>query len=145
MLAALQAVKAVLEPLGYPVYLLGAEGPTDTEVPPVPYLVLEVAPGIGPLPDELPICGPTGDLQFDMRVRAVGYPVDAASKVLARARVVLAPNLGGSRVPAVGRVIDLEFQRAEFTALTDRDVTAANLNRHPTSALDSYTVHAQAV
>lgn len=142
MLAALAAIQATLAPLQYSTHLLAAEGPSDKLTAPVPYLVLEVA-GPGLIPDELPLCGPQGDLQFILRLKAVSYPADAPVKVLQRARGVLAPGLGSSRIVTADRVIDVAYEGMEVGSRVDTDHRAANLNVHPSWALDAYAVHVQ--
>lgn len=141
MIAALQAVKAALTDLGYPVHLFNAEGPTEDQTPQVPYLVLEVGGGLQP--DELPVCGPDGDQQFDLRVKAVGYPADSPPKVQARVRGVLAPGLGMSRLTPTGRTVDVAYARTEVASVVDRDVTVPKFNRHPSWGVDTYTVRVQ--
>lgn len=142
MLATLAAIEAALEPLGYPVHLLYAEGPDESTHPAVPYLVLEVDGG--PIPDELPLCDPGTEQQFRLRVRAVGYPADSPPKVQERVRGVLAPLRQPTRILAGERVIDVVLLGTEVHSLPDRDMTAANLNRHPSWGVDSYDVHVQA-
>ena len=142
MLATLEQLRAALQPLGYPVHLLYAEGPDDSTHPPVPYLTLEV--DRGPTPDELPLCDPGSAIQFRLQVRAVGYPADSPVKVQQRVRDVLAPGRQPTRLVGGGRVVDMLFLGAEVHTMPDRDMTAANLNRHPSWGLDAYDVHVQA-
>lgn len=144
MLATLEAIKAVLTPLGYPIYLMSAEGPTDIEVPPVPYLVLAPANGTGLIPAELPVCGSSAEhLEFDLRVTAVSYPADAPVKVQDRVRGVLAPGLGISRVPAENRFVTVAYLRTEVASQMDRDMHVTKSNRHPSWGVDSYGVSVQ--
>lgn len=143
MLPTLEAIKAHLAPLGYSTHLLSAEGAGDAAIPPVPYLVLALAPGMGMNPDELPVCGPTGDIQFGLRVTAVGYPADSPPKILTRVRDVLAPGLGLSRVPAQDRFVTVVYERTDTASQVDRDIFITGANRHPSWGMDSYTVHVQ--
>lgn len=141
MIATLQAVQSALAPLGYPIHLFTAEAPTGT-TPQVPYLVLEVGYS-GLLPDELPVCGPDGDMQFDLRVKAVGYPADSPPKVQARVRNLLAPGLGESRLSVPGRLIDVSYTRTEIASQVDMDVVVPTFNRHPSWGVDTYEVRVQ--
>lgn len=143
MMSTLEAIRAELSALNYPTHLLANEGVTDTAVPDVPYLVLAPANGSGLIPDELPVCGPNGDLQFDLRVTAVSYPADAVPKIQGRVRDILAPGLGLSQIITLDRHITLAYQRTEVASQFDRDMSITTSNRHPSWGVDSYTVHVQ--
>ena len=145
MMATLQAISDALAALGYPIHLLSAEGPSDDVTPPVPYLVLAPATGSGLLPEEMPLCGPNGSLEFDLRVTAVGYPADSPVKVQQRVRDVLAPGLGAAQIAAVGRFITTAYLRTEVASQLDRDVSIAGANRHPSWGVDTYRVSVQTV
>lgn len=146
MLATLEAIKEALTPLGKPIHLLSAEGTTDTETPSVPYVILAPATGTGLLPEEMPVCGPSADhLEFTLRVTAVSYPATAPMKVQQNVRDLLAPGLGISRIPAAGRFITVAYLRTEVASQVDRDMFITKSNRHPSWAVDSYTVSVQAL
>lgn len=143
MIATLGAVKSALTPLGYPVHLFVNEGVTDTSVPEVPYLVLAPANSTGLLPEELSACGADDSIEFDLRVTAVSYPADAVPKIQARVRGVLAPGLGVARVPLPGRFVTTAYRWTERHSMTDRDMTIATSNRHPSSGVDTYRLSSQ--
>lgn len=145
MMPTLDAIKAALAGLNYPTHLLANEGVTDAAVPNVPYLVLAPATGTGLLPDELPVCGADGRIQFDLRVTAVSYPADAVPKIQGRVRAILAPGLGISQIVTDDRHITVAYLRTEVASQFDRDMSIAASNRHPSWGADSYTVHVQPI
>lgn len=128
MRAHLNALKAALTPLGYPVHLFYAAPPGEDAdvVPPVPYLVLGGAWGFG----EAPVCGRTESLDTSVTVICAASTAEGADVVAGRVRSLLSPDGGFSRVPMAGRVVEVKADG--FTEATvDRDLRLPNSNRHP--------------
>ena len=136
MRAHLQALRTLLAPLGYPVHLFHAEGRSDVEVPPVPYLVLR-----GPSwadPDDEPVCGPGADLDARVMVTATASTVEGALVVLARVRNHLMPH---AVLPVAGRHAALTRHRSEVEPQVDQDLRLPGSDRHPGFGVDSYRLH----
>lgn len=148
MLAEFEAIKAHLDGatpglrthLFYAYPELGPE-----ELPPlshVPYVVLEHGYGDGP--PEPAVGGDYGDLQFDMRARAVTSVPDAPGKVLARVHQRLAPGFATPvRVPMPGRVLHVAYLGVEVHSAVDRDLTFSATNRHPHFGVCTFQVTSQ--
>ena len=136
MRAHLQALQTLLAPLGYPVHLFHAEGRSDVEVPPVPFLVLRAPTWSDP--DDLPVCGPGADLDARVSVTGTASTVEGALVVLSRVRRLLMPH---TVVPVEGRYATLTGHRSEVDPQVDPDLRLPGSDRHPGFGVDSYRLH----
>lgn len=116
-------------------HLLYAYGEADSVIPPVPYFVL-AGPSWG-APEEAPVCAVDEALDAEFRLTAVAANPEAAGILLGRARAVLSPGTGWTRIPYEGRVVMVKFVRSEVLGV-DRDVTIPRTNRHPGYGVDTY-------
>ena len=133
MRAHLRALQTALAPLGYPVHLIHAEGRSDVEVPPVPYLVLR-APTWGD-PDDLPVCGPGADLDARVLITGTASTAEGALVVLGRVRTHLAPE---TVLDVEGRYATVTGHRSELEPQVDQDLRLPGSDRHPGFGVDSY-------
>lgn len=136
----LNAIKAELVPLGYPVHLYYANSLTDDPavVPPVPYLVLR---GAWDRPEDMPVCGESDDLDTTVLLTAAATTAEGAGVVLDRARGVLSPSMQRTPVPMLDRAASVRWLRNEVEPTVDRDLRLPNSNRHPGYGVDSYHLH----
>ena len=123
----LAAVKTVLEPLGYPVFIDVNPGPV---IP--PYLVV-AGPGDG-RPDDEPLAGPRRDTASDLRITAVFGTPEGARIGLARIQSILSPSKQWATVTAG---VFTRFVRREVVAV-DTSVTITGTNRNPGYGVDTY-------
>lgn len=131
-------VKPVLATLDPPVNIhLGYAYATSTTspIPPMPYFVL-AGPTWG-TPEEAPVCGVDEALDAEFRLTAVAANPESAAILLGRARRLLSPGTAWTRIPYVGRRVQVKFVRSEVLDV-DRDVTIPATNRHPGYGVDSY-------
>ena len=139
MRAHLRAVAAALEPLGYPVHLLHANPPAETDdphvVPRVPYLVLR---GAWRSPDDMPVCDATGYLDTSVYVTGTADTAEGALVVLDRVRNYLSPSLAATALVMQGRRAEVRWLRSEVPPQVDRDLRLPGSNRHPGFGVDSY-------
>ena len=138
MRAHLNALKAALEPLGYPVHLFYAHpltGQPEGTVPAVPYLVLR---GAWDAPEDMPLCGTSDGLDTTVYVTAAASTAEGASIVLGRVRALLSPSLSRTSVPMAGRRMSVRWLRSEVEPQVDRDLRLPNSDRHPGFGVDSY-------
>jgi len=126
MLAHLNAVKALLEPTGYTVYLIDA-----ATTPTYPYVVLWSSAGM--------LVADTLDGIQDDLDELLGVTVAAATPeaVLTAVPLVRAALLDAQPVVAGRYVQPLRFFDAVDVSV-DRQVTMPNTNRHPAFAVDKY-------
>ena len=134
MIAHLNGVKATLAPLGYRTELFAV---VEVEGQ---YLILE-APAWGDGVEES-VCGVGDDLDVDIRVKAVAGTAEGSAIMLRRVRGLLSPDRSWTAVAVAGRVAHIRFVRSEFVGV-DRSVTAADTNRHPGVAVDTYRLVSQ--
>ena len=117
MRAHLRAVAAALKPLGYPVHLLHANPPAETDdpnvVPPVPYLVLRGAWGI---PAEESVCGETEALDTSVLITGTASTAEGAGVVLDRVRALLSPRSSWSAPGATAASPDSSSGRSASTS-----------------------------
>lgn len=130
MIAHLQAVKALLVPLGRPVHLIDATGESS-----YPYYLVwpsTGAPGLDGRLDE------NADLSFLIGVTGVGQTVDSAGIVSRNAKVVLGPS---KFVPlaVADRKAWIRWEGLA-SANVDRDVTMPGTNTHPAFEAHLYRV-----
>ncbi len=137
MIAHLQAVQALLAPLGLSGFRFTADG-----TPALPYYVLG-APSWGSR-YEVPVGRVDPAFAFDMRVTGVAGTADGAVVVLSRVRSVLSPAGEGdwTDVPMTGRAVQVSYVRSEFAGV-DPDATITGTNRRPGVAVDSYRLVSQ--
>jgi hypothetical protein len=126
----LQAVKALLVPLGRPVHLVDATGETA-----YPYFIVwpsTGAPGVDGALDQ------NADLSFLIGVTGVGETVDSAGIISRNARAILGPT---KPVPlaVTGRRAWIRWEGLA-SANVDRDVTITGTNRHPAFEAHQYRV-----
>ena len=130
MRAHMEAVKAMLEPLGRDVYLVDVpEGSTLR----YPYIILWST--TGRMISET-LCGTQSDLDDLLGVTCVGMSPEAVWSVSSLPRGLLldeAPNVEGRHVAEL-RLYDTQSVQA------DRDVTLPNTNRHPYFGVDLYAL-----
>lgn len=143
MIDHLEAIKAHLAPLDYSTHLFEAVLTTDEVLPPMPYLVLGAAAGLGFAPDEMPTCGESDEIEFVLRVTAVGVDVTAPPKVQRLVRARLSPGYRPIVIPMDDRLLTAQYLRTEVASAVDRDHTAANSNRHPAYGVDAYQITSQ--
>lgn len=130
MIAHLNAVKALLVPVGNPVHVIDATGTLT-----YPYFLVwpsTGAPGVDAALDQ------NADLSFLIGVTAVGTAVDSAGIVARNAKTVLGPS---KFVPLTvsGRRAWIRWEGLA-TANVDRDVTLPNSNTHPAFEAHLYRV-----
>jgi hypothetical protein len=121
----IDAIKALLAPLGYPVYYVDAP-----DHPAMPYVLLWGSSGV-PSPEQA-IAGPS-DLTDSLGVTTVAATPEAVLIVRARIRTVL----DGARPTVAGSLVWLNLTDSRPTAV-DRDVTDPATNRHPAYGVDMY-------
>lgn len=129
------AVKAVLEPLGYPVVIDNNPGVADSTgkitVAP-PYLVIG-GPGDGRPADE-PLSGDAQDASSDMRITAV-FGTPAGARIgLSRVLAVLSP---GKQWATVAPGVFTRWTRREVVDV-DTSVVITGTNRNPGYGVDTY-------
>jgi len=130
VIAHLQAVKALLVPLGRPVHLVDATGETS-----YPYFLVwpsTGAPGVDGALDQ------NADLSFLVGVTAVGQTVDSAGIVARNGKVLLGPSKSVPLVVA-GRKAWIKWAGLG-SAGVDRDVTMTGTNTHPAFEAHMYQV-----
>lgn len=130
MIAHLEAVQALLAPLGRPVYLIEASGTLT-----YPYRLVwpsTGAPGVDAPLDQ------NADLSFLIGVTAVGETVTSAGVIARSGKDVLGPS---KFVPlaVTGRRAWIRWEGLG-SANVDRDVTIPNTNRHPAFEVHMYRV-----
>lgn len=131
MIAHLNAVKALLEPLGSPVYLIDATGATS-----YPYFLVWLSPTGGPGPDGA--LDQNADLSLLIGVTAVGASADSAGGRATKGKLLLGPTKPTPLVVA-GRKAWIRWE-GFGNAGVDRDVTLPNTNTHPAFEAHLYRV-----
>jgi hypothetical protein len=121
----IDAIKALLAPLGYPVYYVDAP-----DRPTMPYVLLWGSSGVPS--SEQAIVGP-GDLTDLLGITTVAATPEAVLIVRSRVRTVL----DDSRPTSAGSLVWLNLADSRPTAV-DRDVTDPTTNRHPAYGVDMY-------
>lgn len=128
MIDHLDAIKAALAPLGYPVHLIQVSGSTS-----LPYLLLWSSSGrlAGATLDDV-----RNDIDDSVGVTAAGVTGESALRVAQRARAVLTPGgMGGLAVP--GRRAWLRHYDSR-PAFVDRDALIPGTSSYPVTAVDMY-------
>lgn len=141
MIEELNAIKAAL-PEHWPVHVFAVPGVTSTQVPPVPYVVLETASWGAP--DEVSETGEAEELDTPLRVKVVGKSGAQVVTILGIIRGVLSPNLALTRVPLGAHRLETLFLRSEFVQ-PDTSVRVIESNTHPVVGVDSYRMTSQPI
>lgn len=128
MIGELDAIRAALEALGWPVHYVDAPAHPDT----FPYLVLGSTSGrmVGPA-----LCSEPTDLDEFLRVMAVAVTPEAVLVTQAQVRAAL----DNTHPPVEGRALTVRLFGSEPVAV-DRDMTIAATNLHPAYGVDLYRV-----
>ena len=88
------------------------------------------------------VCGVGDDLDVDIRVKAVAGTAEGSAIMLRRVRGLLSPDRSWTAVAVDGRAAHIRFVRSEFVGV-DRSVKAADTDRHPGVAVDTYRLVSQ--
>lgn len=137
MRAHLDAMKASLEPLGYPVFAVWAE---DDALAALPYLVIEVPGWDRAAEDSLDDM--SDSLLTDVRVKAVAGTPEGVLSVLSRVRGAWSPSGAWTSLTVPDRVARIHYERSEFVGV-DRDFVIPGSTRHPAFGVDTYTLSSE--
>lgn len=133
MLAHIDAIKAALAPLGWPVHFV-----TVPEAPTFPYVLLWS--GSGDPAAEVPVCGPMDDLEAVVGVTAVAGTPEGALIVQKAVRAALSPGDARKPLPVSGRSASLARSGGQRVQV-DRDVKIPGTDTSPAFAVDLYDLH----
>ena len=132
MIAHLNAVKALIEGLGFEVWIADATG--SKRWPRVTITPAYGRPGV-----DRPLSDDRADIDEDIRVTSAGLTPESALGVAGRVRDVLSPGHGWGRLDVQGRSASLRFVRHELTN-TDREAADTATNRFPTYTVETFRI-----
>ena len=135
MIAELTGLKARIETLTYPAFIVWAT------TPPAQYVVLGAKGWESP---ESALCTTSSSIDTDIRVRAVTGTPEGVVIMLDRIRNLLSPSLAETKITVAGRDVAIRFVRSEFIDI-DQDTTITGTNRHPAFGVDTYRLISEPV
>lgn len=130
MRAHVDALKAMLAPLGYPVHFVEVPAPAT-----YPYVLLWAgvgAPGLEQAVDDV-----RQDIDTTLGVTGVGSSPESALALLEKVRTVFAPGGHHATVVVTGYQTTLRLYDSRTVTL-DVDVTLSGTSRHPAYGVDLY-------
>lgn len=132
MIGHLKAMQALVEALGFEVWLIDATG--SKRWPRVTITPAYGRPGV-----DRPLSDDRADIDEDIRVTSAGLTAESALGVAGRVREVLSPGHSWLRLDVPGRDASIRFLRHELTN-TDRELADPATNRFPTYTVETFRI-----